>query len=244
MATYLANQSDLLRDFLEVSCVRKREDQMKRMTLLAKRPDLSTSDFRQYWAGPHGNLALEMNGISRYTQNRVEKTLWARNVIAPFNVDGIVELWFEGEEAMRQAQASTIGSTHIPADELNFLKGWSLCIVDEPQSTPHDLPVKVIAPLIIKSESTRELLESKVNEAVRSIEDQGDATVFFNWTISHARRERLWCEPLTPSGFAVFGFQSLKIAHDSFLKEGVISKSFDSLVEDGAAYLVNVLKMR
>lgn len=217
---------------------------MKRMTLLAKRPDLSTSDFRQYWAGPHGNLALEMNGISKYTQNRIEKTLWARNGISPFSVDGIVELWFEGDEAMRQAQASSIGSVHIPSDELNFLKGWSLCIVDETQSTAHEPLVKVIAPLIINSVNNREVLQSKVSETVHSMGNKGEATVFFNWTISHARRERLWCEPVTPSGFAVFGFRSLKVAHDSFLKDGIISKLLADYVDEGAAYLVNVLKMR
>ena len=48
----------------------------KRMTLLAKKEGLSTSDFRNYWAGPHAALALGMDGISKYTHNRVDKVLW------------------------------------------------------------------------------------------------------------------------------------------------------------------------
>lgn len=65
---------------------------MKRVTLLAKRDGMSASDFRSYWAGPHGKLALEMDGVSRYIQNRVDKVLWSRFAVPAFSVDGIVEL--------------------------------------------------------------------------------------------------------------------------------------------------------
>jgi len=217
---------------------------MKRMTLLAKRPDLSTSDFRQYWAGPHGNLALEMNGISRYTQNRIEKILWTRNGIPSFTVDGIVELWFDSENAMRQAQASSIGSVHIPADELNFLKGWTLCIVDETNLTDIESKVKVIVPLVIDSTTNRETVEASVFKAVESIGNKGDVSASFNWTISHARRERLWCEPIAPSGFAVFGFSNLKDAHDTFVSGGIIATALTNSVTEATAYLVNQLKIR
>lgn len=37
---------------------------MKRMTLLARKEGMSNSDFRSYWAGPHGKLALELEGVA------------------------------------------------------------------------------------------------------------------------------------------------------------------------------------
>lgn len=217
---------------------------MKRMTLLAKRPDLSTSDFRQYWAGPHGSLALEMNGISRYKQNRVEKILWTRNGVTSFTVDGIVELWFEGNDAMRQAQASNIGSIHIPTDELNFLKGWTLCIVEEQDTSDIGLQVKVISPFVSDTTCNREKFELKVSEAVQSISNTGDASVSFNWTTSHARREKLWCEPIAPTGFAIFRFRNLKDAHDAFAPDGAVAISLMESVVEATAYLVNELQMR
>ena len=84
-------------------------EMMKRMTLLAKREGLSTSDFRSYWAGPHAALALGMDGISKYTHNRVDKVLWTTDGAPRFCIDGIVELYFRDEDAMRDAQASTVG---------------------------------------------------------------------------------------------------------------------------------------
>ena len=66
----------------------------KRMTLLARKDGMSVTDFRNYWAGPHARLALRMDGIERYVQNRVEKLLWAKYGTPTFNIDGIVELRF------------------------------------------------------------------------------------------------------------------------------------------------------
>ena len=93
---------------------------MKRMTLLAKKEGMATCDFRAYWAGPHARLALGMEGITKYTHNRVDKVLWASGGEPAFNVDGIVELYFSDGEAMRLAQASAVGRKFIPADEPFF----------------------------------------------------------------------------------------------------------------------------
>lgn len=217
---------------------------MKRMTLLAKRPDLSSSDFRQYWAGPHGSLALEMEGISRYTQNRVEKILWARNGVPSFSVDGIVELWFEGEDAMRRAQGSSIGRDHIPSDELNFLKGWTLCLVDEVGSQQKGHTVKVMLPFLMNPGVDQATLQARISEVAKKIGVNGDSTVSFNWTTSHARRERLWAEPVPPTGFAVFWLRSLKDAHDCFARDGAIAATLTELLDDGVAYLVQPLELR
>jgi len=118
----------------------------KRMTLLARKEGLSTSDFRSYWAGPHARLALGMSGITKYVHNRVDKILWASEGTAAFDVDGIVELSFADAEAMRIAQASAVGQKFILEDEPLFLKGWTLCVVETDGEESDEPVVKVVVP--------------------------------------------------------------------------------------------------
>ncbi len=121
------------------------DDMIKRMTLLARKEGTSVSDFRAYWSGCHAQLALCMDGIAKYTQNRVEKTLWkSGGGSGCFDVDGIVELYFESDELMSEAQRSAVGSRYIPEDEPNFLRGWTLCVVDHEDEAKEQTGVKVI----------------------------------------------------------------------------------------------------
>ncbi len=216
---------------------------MKRMTLLARKEGMSTSDFRSYWAGPHGELALEMDGIAQYIQNRVEKVLWSRTGVPAFSVDGIVELWFEGEDAMRRAQASSIGRLHIPADEPNFLRGWTLCIVDECETETDSSNVKVMVPFAARTGEDNHLIDDRLRQLVCELgsEIRGIST---NWTASTARRDRLWAEPLPPTGFLTFWFANLRAAHDAFSVEGPLAQSLQSLMDEGTAYLVDQLVLR
>ena len=87
------------------------------MTLLAKKDGLSTADFRNYWAGPHAALVLGMEGISKYTHNRVDKILWTTGDAPRFHVDGIVELYFRDDEAMSGAHGESKGRRHLLANE-------------------------------------------------------------------------------------------------------------------------------
>ena len=212
----------------------------KRMTLLAKKEGLSTSDFRNYWAGPHAALALCMDGISKYTHNRVDKVLWSAGGRPCFCIDGIVELFFRDEDAMRDAQASTVGRRHIPADELNFLKGWTLCIVDtEGDDTgTRDRPVKVIVPFLLGA-------SSKERFALALAQHASDARLplALNWTVTTARRERLWTEPSPPDGFVVVWFESVASAHDAF-DDGAICSLFAAHLANATACLVDVLSVR
>lgn len=213
---------------------------MKRMTLLAKKEGLSTSDFRSYWAGPHAALALGMNGISKYTHNRVDKVLWTTDDPPSFSIDGIVELFFRDEEAMREAQASTVGRRHIPADEPNFLKGWTLCIVDTrgDGTVSRDHPVKVIVPFLLGTSSRERFADAIVEHA-----SETGLRLVLNWTVSTARRERLWSEPSPPDGFAVLWFDSVAAAHDAFDQEAICSLLAAHLA-NATAYLVNELSVR
>ncbi|WP_286369347.1 EthD domain-containing protein [Variovorax saccharolyticus] len=210
------------------------------MTLLARRDGLSIGDFRSYWAGPHAALALGMEGISKYTHNRVDKILWASGQGAAFSIDGIVELYFRDEDAMRSAQASTIGRRHIPADEPNFLKGWTLCIVDTEGSETggSGRPVKVIVPFLLGDAS-----KARFAEAFSQCANASGWRSALNWTVSTARRERLWSEPSPPDGFAVLWFDSVAAAHDAF-DEGAICRLFAAHLAASTAYLVDELSLR
>lgn len=213
---------------------------MKRMTLLAKKEGLSTADFRSYWAGPHAALALGMDGISKYTHNRVDKVLWTTDDPPRFSVDGVVELYFRDEEAMRSAQASAVGRRHIPADEPVFLKGWTLCIVDTEgdDSGRTDRPVKVMVPFLLGT-SSRE----RFGLAITRYASEANLPLELNWTASTARRERLWSEPSPPDGFAVFWFDSVSAAHDAF-DGGAICCLLGANVACATAYLINELSIR
>ncbi|WP_177142649.1 EthD domain-containing protein [Variovorax sp. YR216] len=212
---------------------------MKRMTLLAKKEGSATSDFRAYWAGPHAQLALGMEGIAKYNHNRVDKVLWASGGRPVFNVDGVVELYFEDAEAMRLAQGSDVGKKFIPADEPVFLKGWTLCVVDTQGDDPGEALVKVLI-LFHAQADAREALWVDLQRAADAIGVQ----VALNWTASTAKRERLWAEPSPPTGFVAAWFQSVAKAHEAFEPSSTLRDVVEKHTSDGAAYLIDQLRIK
>jgi EthD domain len=210
----------------------------KRMTLIAKKDGLSTSDFRNYWAGPHAQLALGMAGITRYVHNRVDKVLWASGGEPVFNVDGVVELSFSDAQAMRVAQASAVGQKYIPADEPIFLKGWTLCVVETEGEPPTEQAVKVLLPFHAQPQA-RDALWREMSRITGT-----GCTVVLNWTISTARRERLWAEPNPPTGFICVWFDSVAEAHEAFEPTSELRRVIETNVEGGVAYLIDELPIR
>lgn len=210
----------------------------KRMTLLAKKEGLSTSDFRNYWAGPHAQLALGMAGITRYVHNRVDKVLWASGGEPVFNVAGVVELSFADSEAMRVAQASAVGQKYIPADEPIFLKGWTLCVVETYGEAPTEPTVKVLIPFHAQPQARNALWREL------SVITEPGRTVALNWTISTARRERLWAEPNPPTGFICVWLDSVANAHEAFEPSSELRRLIETHVEDAVAYLIDELPIR
>jgi uncharacterized protein (TIGR02118 family) len=215
----------------------KGDKMMKRMTLLAKKEGWSTSDFRAYWAGPHAALALGMDGISKYTHNRVDKVLWASGDAPVFDVDGFVELFFAGAEAMRLAQASPVGQKFIPADEPLFLKGWTLCVVETDGEEPKERGVKVVVPFHAPSQARAGLWRDLSRMA-------GGTRFTLNWTVSTASRERLWAEPSPPTGFICVWFESVAKAHEAFEPASELRRVIESQASDAAAYLIDELTIR
>jgi hypothetical protein len=210
----------------------------KRMTLLAKKEGLSTSDFRNYWAGPHAQLALGMAGISKYVHNRVDKVLWTSDGEPAFDVDGVVELFFADAQSMRLAQESAVGQKYIPADEPIFLKGWTLCVVETDGEDPAERSVKVLIPFHARPEA-RDALWRDLSRVAET-----GCKVALNWTLSTARRERLWAEPSPPTGFICVWLDSVARAHEAFEPSSELRRVIEAHVSDGAAYLIDELSIR
>jgi uncharacterized protein (TIGR02118 family) len=102
----------------------------KRMTLLRSRPDLSPAKFQVHWKAIHGALVMKLPGIKRYVQNDI------LNSWPPIVFNGIVELWFPDEAALRHAFQSPAGR-QLPEDEANFIGGKIVCDVEERVLVPN-----------------------------------------------------------------------------------------------------------
>ncbi|BCG03642.1 hypothetical protein PPGU19_082100 (plasmid) [Paraburkholderia sp. PGU19] len=216
---------------------------IKRMTLLSRKEGTSTSDFRAYWSGCHAQLALCMKGITNYTQNRVAKTLWrSSDDPACFDVDGVVELCFENDEVMAEAQRSPVGSQYIPEDEPNFLRGWTLCVVDH-EDEPREHPgVKVLIAAALNADVSRMDFKTAILEANETQSPR--ALVSFNWTKKSAKRERLWAEPVPPTALVALWFKDIAQAHEAFGADNSFVRKLDGLTNRAAAYLVDPLVVR
>jgi uncharacterized protein (TIGR02118 family) len=93
-----------------------------RMGLLKRRAGLSPADFSKHWREIHGPLAAILPGLRRYHQNHVVDSE-QRGIDyprGPVTFDGVSELWFDDEPAMRQAVASD-AMTALAADEANLI---------------------------------------------------------------------------------------------------------------------------
>ena len=191
---------------------------MKRMTLLAKREDMRIETFRSHWSGRHAQLALSLPGVCKYTQNRVESELLSLPHTGAFHVNGIVELFFTDEDAMKQAWNSDTGSRIIPDDELLFLRGWTLSIVET--DGPHDhVGAKVIVPIALRDGISVEAACLTLRDAALGA---GATQIASNRVISSHERPRLWSEPVPPELFFVCWFETVDQACAAFSEAGLV----------------------
>lgn len=105
---------------------------IKRMSLLTRRPDVDPARFREHWFGPHAELVKRLTPKPLgYVQN-----LWlgpGPNPLrppGPHRIDGIVEIWFESEDAMAAAFASAAG-TDLVDDARRFVETVTTFTVEE-----------------------------------------------------------------------------------------------------------------
>ena len=88
---------------------------VKRMSLLRKRPDVSLEEFQAQWFGMHAVLVQRIPGLLGYRQNLVidrRKNRFADDEdAAQIPIDGVVELWFEDNDAIDRGFGSPRGKT-------------------------------------------------------------------------------------------------------------------------------------
>ena len=112
-----------------------------RMGLIRRRPDLSPEAFRRHWREVHGPLAARFPGLLAYHQNHIvdRRQLGIDHARGAWDIDGISELWFRSEEAMRAAIASP---AYRPTreDEPKFLSEVRVVTVEQRTVVPFEKP--------------------------------------------------------------------------------------------------------
>ncbi len=109
---------------------------IKVVSLLTRKPGLSTEEFVRHWRDIHAPLALEVPGIRRYVQSHI-RGFRTRADIPEIDVeiDGIAELWYDDEDALRQS-AATPEAKRLYADGALFIGRIKTCVIDEQSIIP------------------------------------------------------------------------------------------------------------
>jgi uncharacterized protein (TIGR02118 family) len=90
----------------------------KMVAFAKKRPDLSFEAFQSHWNTIHGKLGRAVPGARRYVQCHPIPSSYANGRMPLY--DGVAEVWFDSEEAMRSGP-QTPEYKAVIADEPNFL---------------------------------------------------------------------------------------------------------------------------
>jgi hypothetical protein len=99
--------------------------------------------------------------------------------------------------------------------------------------------VKVLIPFHAQAK-TRDTLWRELRRAGATTGDK----IALNWTVSTARRERLWAEPSPPTGFISVWLDSVARAHDAFEPSSELRSVIETHTIDGVAYLIDQLHIR
>lgn len=104
---------------------------IKRISILARRPDIDRETFLRHWREVHAPLARKVPGLIRYVQNAVVEQ--GRHPSVPAEdrpVDGFAELWFADRAGMAAALASPEAAAML-ADGAKIMGAVSTFIVEE-----------------------------------------------------------------------------------------------------------------
>jgi uncharacterized protein (TIGR02118 family) len=109
---------------------------IKAISLLTRKAGLSHEQFVHHWETIHAPLAHSVPGLRRYVQSHVRGTR-SRNDIADIEVevDGIAELWYDDEAAMR-ASSQSEEAKRLYADGALFIGRIKTFIVEEKEIIP------------------------------------------------------------------------------------------------------------
>lgn len=109
---------------------------IKVLSLLTRKPGLSHDAFVAHWRDIHGPLAIGVPGLRRYVQSHITGTRNRTDIPeTEVEIDGIAELWYDDEAAMR-ASASTPEAKRLYADGALFIGRIKTFVIDEQQIIP------------------------------------------------------------------------------------------------------------
>ncbi|MGE0417241.1 MAG: EthD family reductase [Acetobacteraceae bacterium] len=170
------------------------------MTLLRRRRDMTRDAFSAHWVGPHAEIARRYPGLLRYVQNHVVRRLDPATV-DDFECDGMAELWFADDAAMRAALDSPVAQELI-VDEPRFLTGVTGMILGDAPAGPPLGGMKVIV----------------LGRAVPGARiEVGSVQGMLNGSMARVqatyRRDALWVVPNPPDTILVAHFATPSLAH-------------------------------
>lgn len=211
---------------------------LKRMTLLARRADLTFDAFSSHWAGTHGEIVTRMPMVHGYVQNPVVRRLLdGLNPHDPFSFDGIVELWFADAEAQKTAFASD-AAKELPVDELNFIRGITIFPVTETRRDTAGYPLKVMVAARF-GEGDAAAGSARLADALAALPDV--RVVAVNQLGKTGWREHLWHEPEPPQVLVELGFAD-EAALDAFAGRPALAAAHAAILKSGGrieCYLVD-----
>ena len=117
---YEVNQNNVFQCLEPQAARGQKSPWIKRLGLLRRKSDMTTEQFREYWANVHGPKATRIHrGASQYEQNRFDKALVEKEGLGPW--DGSMSLYYFCIDAFRYAHFSYPGAQKdIAEDRANF----------------------------------------------------------------------------------------------------------------------------
>lgn len=205
---------------------------LKRITLLARRDDLTFDEFSKHWLTTHGDIVKNMPMVHGYIQNPIdERLLKSLNPTDPFSFDGIVELWFADQEAQGVAFASEAAAM-LPVDEKNFIRGITIFPVTE-ECQDNTYPVKVMMAVRFGGDDVD--IEQAAKSLAQEVSDLPDVClVAVNHLGEVGWREDLWHEPHPPHALIELGFDRPAML-DGFAKQAGLAALHSSVTKAGGA---------
>ncbi len=89
--------------------------------VLRKKPGISKEEFHQHWKTTHADIVRKLPGLVKYVQHHVVTVPRPEYAQGEDPIDGIVETWWESEEALARVKESPELAAVI-ADEPNFIQ--------------------------------------------------------------------------------------------------------------------------
>lgn len=109
---------------------------IKVVSLLTRKDGLTHEAFVKHWVEIHGPLALGVPGIRRYVQSHITGRRTRADIPeTDVDIDGIAELWYEDEEALRRSSA-TPEAKRLYADGALFIGRIKSFVIEEKEIIP------------------------------------------------------------------------------------------------------------